>query len=149
MTIKLTNSYHNDIVTPVAQRKLVNKVSKAILKIHNKTKLSHIVCTGISGQGMAWPVGYVTKIPVAVIRKSGERSHGNPVEGSGILKNFVIIDDFICSGNTIKRILKLLSSKEEDPRKRDIELSCKAIILYNDSGSKHGELYKGLPIISI
>jgi len=131
MSIELESSYHEIPLSPKELKVTVNKLSKKIKLIHSKYKLSHIVCTGISGQAVSWPLSVKTGIPICVVRKAKEESHGSTVEGVGILKNFVIIDDFIASGDTIKRITKQLLSKNYPKTKKTPLLNCKGVILYN------------------
>ena len=150
MTIQLTNSYHSHLVSPRELKKTVDKVAKAVNKIHAKGKLSHILCTGISGQAISWPVSYVTKIPVVIVRKPRESTHGNEVEGEGVLKNFIIIDDFISEGTTVKRLIKVMKAQESiTPLPRKYKLACKGIILYNSCGAQAGDEFMGIPIIPV
>jgi adenine/guanine phosphoribosyltransferase-like PRPP-binding protein len=87
----------------------------AIRRLKKILGFEQIVCTGISGQSIAWPVGYVTDIPVAVVRRKGEKQHhGYDVENFNRSRKFIILDDFVSSGDTIKHVLKTLSEDDRD-----------------------------------
>lgn len=125
MSYELTCSYHCQ--SDVSElRKIVPVVTKVVKKILRKNKnIDHLVCTGISGQSITWPVANNIGIPVAVMRKAGEKAHTGDVKfiGFGEINQYIIIDDIIDSGKTIHCIFKELSNEE-----------CKAIILWNAYG---------------
>lgn len=104
----------------------------AIRRLKKVLGFEQIVCTGISGQSIAWPVGYVTDIPVAVVRRKDEKNHhGYSVENFDRSRKFIILDDFVSSGDTVKHVLKSLAEdRRDDPR-------CVGVYCYSGSGSGH------------
>lgn len=132
----LRTNYHKT----VNPRSLMVKVDQtaATIKdwIEKNGPISHLVCTGVSGQSVAWPVGYKLGIPVCVVRKPGEDSHdADNVTGKGNLLRYLLIDDFIRSGNTIRRVLKELDNYTPPSWKADSHVppECAGIVLYNTS----------------
>ena len=93
---------------------VVKRTATALRRLKPVLGFEQIVCTGISGQSIAWPVGYVTGIPVDVVRRKGERGHhGYTVENFARDKPYIILDDFVSSGSTIKYMVRTLN-KEKD-----------------------------------
>lgn len=133
--LTLNPDYHK-VTNPASLMKVVDHVS-AVIKdwLHEHPEVSHIAVTGVSGQSVGWPLSYKLNIPLLVVRKSGERSHGvRSLIGHGQLTNYVILDDMIESGATIRAIWK--SVKEGAATKRTLP-ECKAIFLFRDGARAH------------
>jgi adenine/guanine phosphoribosyltransferase-like PRPP-binding protein len=102
----------------------------AIRRLKKLLGFEQIVCTGISGQSIAWPVGYVTEIPVAVVRRKGEKQHhGYSVENFTRNQKYIILDDFISSGDTVKHVIKSLVDHGHDSDQ------CVGIYCYSATGT--------------
>jgi len=66
-----------------------------------------IALSGSSGVWLGGLLSYKLNIPVFLVRKPGEGSHGPLVEGidkTMKTNKLVLIDDFIASGSTVKRV---------------------------------------------
>jgi len=77
-------------------------------KLREGLKFDAIAFTGSSGAAIAFYLGIEHKIPLIYVRKKNEDSHGYPVEGTtdaGIIKKYLIVDDFVQSGATVNRII--------------------------------------------
>ena len=74
--------------------------------------LKYLICTGVSGLSIAAPLAISLRRYLVVIRKGSivEPSHGTPIEAPthfgrrAAPDNCCIIDDFICTGATLKRL---------------------------------------------
>ena len=80
---------------------------------------------------------------VILVRKPEERSHGEQIEGTCIpeeIRKVVIIDDLICSGDTINRIKKSL--ERADP---NIEIV--GVVLHSQVDRESNTLFKTVPVI--
>jgi hypothetical protein len=102
----------------------------------NGSNVSHIVCTGVSGQSIAWPLSYKLNIPVVVVRKDNEKAHSGTIVGQGELGRYVILDDFIAGGSTVRRIIDEIDKqhrgqKEQDWLETPTRPECVAIFLYD------------------
>lgn len=65
-----------------------------------------IVCRGTSGLIIAPLLAYEFDKKLLVTRKRGDNSHANAViEGAADIEKFIIVDDFVSTGNTLKAIL--------------------------------------------
>ena len=139
--MELSPAYHRT----TKPEKLMEIVDETAARIKNwmdgqEVKPTHIVATGSSGQAIAWPVSYKLGLPVCIVRKESEKSHAGNISGTGDLGNYIIIDDLIDSGNTIRRVLKTINDVYAEKRKHadlynwadpsPIEPKCAAIFLY-------------------
>lgn len=129
----LTN-YHEMILSHDERQKCVASCIKHLKQFPPEVGL---VFTGLSGILVGILVATETRRPFAIVRKENESSHGLPVEGHTFSK-YVIIDDFISSGNTIDRILEEV--------KNHLRAKCIGVILHNPYKQYNGSLYRDLPI---
>lgn len=101
-------------------RDYIVEVARTIHTIAGKDKRIALICRGTSGTILAGAVGYILKkkqhdVNIIVSRKCEESSHDYNMSGVGFLQFtdrpfYVIVDDFIDTGNTIKAILKDVDS---------------------------------------
>lgn len=72
-----------------------------------------IAFTGSSGAVIAFPLALRYKLPLIMVRKPHEKSHGVELEcnTSELIKNFIIVDDFVCTGRTIRQILASIARR--------------------------------------
>ena len=118
------SGYLTSIFNPKAHKKMVPKVIEKIKKLQRKIKFEAIAFSGFSGAGIVFPTFYETQIPIICVRKE-KTMHGYTVEATKYpIKNYIIIDDFIRSGETIDRIINNLSSYDDFGK-------CKGILLYS------------------
>lgn len=66
-----------------------------------------IAFTGSSGAAIAFPLAAKYRLPLIMVRKDHEKSHGYKVDCnySGVIKNYIIVDDFVATGASVRRIL--------------------------------------------
>lgn len=117
--------YLSELMVPHTLRKIVNKTISLIKK--HKIKFDAIAFRGLSGSLAASAISIQLNKPLIAIRKNS--SHGDKVEGYVLADTYIIIDDFIDSGKTIKSIL------------RDIDGMCVGIVLYGQSDTKSLHTY--------
>lgn len=154
--MRLSTSYHKT-VTPQNLMEIVDRTAARIKEwIEAGNSITHIVATGSSGQAVAWPVSYKLGIPVCIVRKPAEASHDGNVSGSGDLGDYIVIDDLISSGATIKRVQKEIGDQFERSRRWDNLVSdlinaatprCKAIFLYSDEWNDDRTEFDTIPVI--
>lgn len=123
-------SYHSVLLAPAALRLKVHEIAAKVTEIKQAVPFEAIAVRGVSGLGMGAAVSYETGIPLVIVRKPGEQSHGNQVEGPGLIAKFLVLDDIISSGETMRTIIGALNPAE-----------CVGVLLYSDSfglASNHG-----------
>lgn len=66
-----------------------------------------VVVTGKSGMALAFGAKMLVNFPLVVVRKAGDSSHGFRIEGTPDTRvdRYVILDDFVVSGDTVRRIV--------------------------------------------
>lgn len=108
------------------------------LGVHlEKLKPDALAYCGSSGAAFAFIAGVFHQLPVIVVRKEGERSHGSRVDSNATVPilTYIIVDDFICSGSTVKHIVHEIDAAAE--KYKNIRPECQGIFLYASSWN-HG-----------
>lgn len=94
--------------TPPAQlTKLLKSANLRFGQLKKIHQIDAIAFTGSSGAAIAFTLGIKHNIPLIYVRKPDEQSHGGAVECNArdVIKSYLIVDDFVDSGNTILRIV--------------------------------------------
>ena len=94
-----------------------------------------IVCSGVSGIVFASPLALMMKKNLVIVRKEKDGAHStnkveSNVEASGVHK-FIIVDDLIDSGKTMKRVSGAIREWLED---EGGSADCIGVYLYHDDG---------------
>ena len=133
--------YHN----PEEYRRLIKRITKKVLLLKKTLKFHAIAFRGTSGAAMAYPISAATSIPLICVHKPVDKSHGGLVEGSSKIdvKKYIIIDDFIATGATIRAIIK-----EIDVRRGRYSVKCVGIILYGDDYNTFKK-WQNIPITKV
>lgn len=106
--------------------KLVPKTAKKLRAIRREHPFDAIAFTGSSGAALAYPMSYLLKVPLIHVRKGKSHYYGGKIEGTISSKRYLIIDDFIDSGSTMKRVIKTIT--DALPKAQPV-----AICLYSSS----------------
>lgn len=115
--------------SPLKYRRLIDKIADQMAALKKKKSFGAIAFRGTSGAALAYPLSAQLNIPIICVRKSNEQSHGLSVEGTQRnIRKYVIIDDFMESGKTIKAILKAIDKKKDWTK--DGKAECVGIVLY-------------------
>jgi hypothetical protein len=87
--------------------KNLRAASRRFKEIRTQHEFQAIAFSGSSGCAIGFTLGLIHKIPLIYVRKDKEESHGRSVEynGSEEVKNYLIVDDFICTGATVRKII--------------------------------------------
>lgn len=125
-----------------------NTVAKA-RALHKKHGFDTIAFSGISGASMAFILASRLKLPLLNIRKMDENSHyvkqmGTLIEGNTGASKYMIVDDFISSGDTVNHIIATI--------KREMPFAeCVAILMFAamaDGEHTYPEWEKPMKVIS-
>jgi len=92
---------------------LLKEAVAAFGRLRQSVDIQAIAYTGSSGAAIAFPLAIAYELPVIYVRKPNEESHGCNVECNYTeeLENYVIVDDFICSGDTARRIREKIKER--------------------------------------
>ncbi|CAB4196676.1 Phosphoribosyltransferase domain [uncultured Caudovirales phage] len=93
-------------------------------------KFDTIVFTGMSGAAVAFPLSLALNTSLVCIRKVNDNSHYPfSFEGNANVKDYIIVDDFISIGTTIRNVLSKMAKAKP-------KATCKAILLYKSRRHK-------------
>jgi adenine/guanine phosphoribosyltransferase-like PRPP-binding protein len=129
--------YLTEYFNPKKAKKQIEHAVTVLKRYHKK--YDTIVFTGLSGALIAPDLSRKLNKQLIAIRKEKRRHSYHDVEGYTACKRYVIVDDFIFTGSTVKRIkakMKQFNSKAV----------CIGVLEVNDLNSKNvhkHELIKG------
>lgn len=101
--------------------------NKTIFEIVNRLKqlnnnFDTIACCGTSGLLVVPQVSEILKKNILIIRKKKEKRYSPFAYEGAVPRNYVIVDDLICSGSTIKHILNTI--QEDCPMAKCLGVFC-------------------------
>lgn len=117
---------------PKEYGQLVDRIADRLEALRKKQSFTGMVFCGLSGAALAYPLSARLHIPLICVRKKGEDSHGMDVEGpQANVRRYIIIDDFIETGRTIKTLLNEMDRQNKwgEPSKHN-KVRCSGIVLY-------------------
>lgn len=79
-----------------------------IIKLREELKFDAVAFCGSSGAALAFHLAAEYELPIIYVRKEKEECHGYRVECNlrhGHIKKYLIVDDFVDTGSTIKYII--------------------------------------------
>jgi len=129
----LLTGYHDIAFDTVKRKKAVNRIATQLPADVG------IVCTGLSGILVGVALANKTKRPFAIVRKPGDNTHSSFTVEGYLFDQYVIVDDFIEYGGTIRRILR-------EMYKHNDESECRGIMLYGEDSDRLPMKYKGKEI---
>ena len=129
--------------TPESVRKYAKQAAEAIPRMMAETNADAIVVSGNSGISIGHAALMLIEFPLVLVRKHKDNSHGDSVEGplNHELRKFLILDDFVCSGATVRNICDALYSRAIMYESSVPE--CVGVLEYTldwAEGNQHGEV---------
>ena len=91
--------------------KTINRLEKKIIAFRKHVPIDAIAFTGTSGAAAAYPISYKLKIPLVCIRKARSSHYQDLYEGRTNIGKYIIIDDCIDTGRTVRRIRKIIKNE--------------------------------------
>lgn len=115
---------------------VTSAMSEALFKYHREVeKFDYIACSGLSGIIVASPAAIRLDKRLIIVRK-GEHCHSSfSVEGmpcDEIPNNYVIVDDLISTGKTVRNIINEIRGARKEPS------NCVGIFLHYQFGATNG-----------
>lgn len=122
----ILSSYLDACFDPNTRRKIISNTVQALLP--HRLEFDTIAFRGISGALVAPEVAQYLQKHLLLVRKGENRHSSYEVEGNLRTQKYVIVDDIVCSGDTIDAIRREIA---EAQRRRDEPLGeCFGIALY-------------------
>lgn len=110
----IKSAYLKDIFCPSRLFKTYARTLNAAIVLKRYLKYDTIAFSGLSGASIAFPLSVAMGIPLVCIRKRTDMTHSNRlVEGQVDVRKYLIVDDFVDTGKTVKNI------------RQEIEQQCK------------------------
>lgn len=108
------------------------------------TPVEAIAFTGSSGAAIGFYLATRFKLPCIYVRKGGEQSHGFPIEcnATGETHNYMIADDFISSGATVRRVVRKIERQAVEAGAS--VPTCVGIICFTDDQIESDFTYKNV-----
>lgn len=116
--------YLEKVYDPKVYRFNIREMKDKIVKFKKKNKFDTIAFSGHSGAAYAYPLSVQLKCDLICIRKSKTARYDAKFEGNEDCQNYIIVDDCIDTGVTVKRIQKEIS-------KHSPQANLQAIFLYD------------------
>jgi adenine/guanine phosphoribosyltransferase-like PRPP-binding protein len=127
MALDIRSSYLSPIFNPDSLKITVDSLVRQTILLKEKYGFDTIVFSGTSGTSMGFLLSHLLDIPVLCIRKKNDSSHYSnwrgPLEGNIGLERYLIVDDFISSGDTVRYIMDEIH--REVPKAK-----CVALLMY-------------------
>lgn len=136
----------------VLNHKIRNKiVIKAVCDLRKiKDQFDSIVCCGVSGLMVVPQIAELLDKHIVVVRKDEKRYSEFRTEGVAPFR-YVVVDDLICSGDTVRYIQKII--REDYPRARCVGIYCylpdECGYAADKEGSKLCERDLGSPLLNL
>lgn len=126
-------------------------IIKAVCDLRKVENFDSIVCCGTSGLLVVPQIAELLNKHIVIVRKRDERSYSSfGVEGVAPYR-YIIIDDLICSGKTVRHIKN--SIKDEHPRATCVGVYCylptECAYRADDDGSKLCYRDLGIKLLNI
>jgi adenine/guanine phosphoribosyltransferase-like PRPP-binding protein len=134
----IQTSYLEKVYYPNEFARLIKKMTAALKTFEKKNPFDAIAFRGTSGAAVAYPLSIALKIPLICVRKGNSHSYMK-VEGCIDAMKYIIVDDFIESGKTMKAIVN--SIKKVNKKSVPIQ-----IFLYGSLGDPSTKSWEKIPI---
>lgn len=102
-----------------------------------------IACRGYSGMIVAPTIAYLLKTEIFIVRKSGEATHSAKSCMGSLGYRYLVIDDFIQTGETIRQITQELDIEHKRFDMKPGEII--GIYLYEKLEMNSGKSWHGIP----
>jgi adenine/guanine phosphoribosyltransferase-like PRPP-binding protein len=126
--MQIRSTYMRRVFQPALFSKIVDHTMGIAEQLHQEYKFDTIAFSGTSGAAMAFILSHKMGLPLLCVRKQEITSHytnsGNYLEGNIGARKYLIVDDFISSGETIRYIVSTI-------HKQKPATECVAILMYN------------------
>lgn len=126
----ISTIYLKQVFDPELFQLTVSKTLAGAEYIKRQYNFDTIAFCGVSGAAMAFLIAHAMKLPTLCVRKEDDASHyrryrNTPLEGNMNTLRYLILDDFISSGNTVNYIIDCIT--KELPR-----ADCVAMLMYSE-----------------
>jgi orotate phosphoribosyltransferase len=123
---RIVSDYFEEALHPSCLRILIRRAMRYLKKA--KVEFDTIVFRGVSGMLFGPTLAVYMNKAMIVVRKDEARHSKHSVEGNRATEKYIIVDDFIATGETVKNIaLKIMDWQYRAGYK---PATCQAIVFY-------------------
>lgn len=145
----IISEYLHNVLDARDLKRVVADTVRAVESLRKKNKkIRAIAFTGVSGAAVAFPVAAITGIDLICVRKKRDSSHSClSVEGAVNVDEIVVIDDFMSSGATLKKIVRSIRAHRARDR-RDSHVKIAACFFWfwdQRTANQYGSELDGYP----
>ena len=125
----ISTVYLRTIFYPENFPRTIEKSLAAAKALKEEFGYDTIAFCGMSGAAIAFILAYELELPLLCVRKKGESSHfsslnvNKVLEGNVDTKKYLIVDDFISSGATVRYIMESIHQENSSA-------DCVALLMY-------------------
>jgi len=120
----IKSKYLQPVFTPERYRQVYDRLLPLVDA--GKGRFQAIAFTGTSGAALGFPIALALGLPILYVHKGSKRHMQARVEGKVDVATYAIIDDFIETGATLRRINReIINACTHDP-------VCTHVFLYNE-----------------
>lgn len=127
-------------------RAKAHELAAVLPEMMHRLEADAVAVTGKSGLSLAFATLMLIDFPLIVVRKRGENSHGNPIEGtpSVDVRKYIILDDFVSSGSTIKTMVGSIDEMYDSSMSSSGSMRCVGVLQYLREGTGYAPVrYQG------
>jgi adenine/guanine phosphoribosyltransferase-like PRPP-binding protein len=126
MSLNISTKYLNSVFWPDVYAKVIDESLRIAQDLKARYQFDTIAFCGTSGAAIAFPLSYGMNLPMLCVRKQSIPSHQTPgdiVEGNVGTDKYLLVDDFISSGDTVKFIISSIKNSRPNAK-------CVAMLMY-------------------
>lgn len=138
--------YLSDVISTKLRSQTVAAIRDVIPK---DIEFTHIAVRGLSGMLVATELASLMGKEVMIVRKRMTKHCFFRVEFFGILEGYIIVDDLIETGSTIKKIQKYISEGKKEKIYNLNHAELKAVVCYNENDGDNPEKICGVPVFTV
>lgn len=113
--------YLSVLLDPVKCHEAALKAAKFVRQL----KPDILIGTGTSGILACQALSLVTGVPIAIARKSSDNNnHGEPFEVEIVYKRWVMVDDFVVSGDTFRKLYAAVEKERSGQEHECLGIIC-------------------------
>lgn len=132
---EVRSDYLHDALDPSKLADIVHEATKFLSR--RRDRFDGIVVRGVSGMLVGTIVAYKMKVPLLIVRKKDGSHSKMSIEGSDRISRYVIIDDFIDSGATMRKIIKEVGRFNKAALSGIVLYSSTPDMVHDDFSKKH------------
>lgn len=137
--MEISSSYLSEVYDPQTLRELAERTAQQVKNIRVGAPFDALAFTGLSGAALSFPVSLLANVPLLAVRKDGDGTHASTsLEGPIKVNTYMILDDLVASGNTVRRIVAKIAEKRPHAR-------CVGILMWNDGWQYPPVIVPGYP----